>query len=164
MVIFQKTYRVNRLGRRINNMSRQWKQWIIEPRGVRGGANKRQLINCSLVRDELTGDYMFFGPRPEHPPEATVSSPVEFPFRFPKFTAALNGTTRHDWYIRVDHVHNDQDGGEAHGHWRNTPPPPHDDGVAPTDTDTWTTQAGIGVEPEGDKKKDKKAAASATSK
>jgi hypothetical protein len=157
--------------RRINDMARQLRQWIIEPGDVHGGPAKTQLFNCSLVRDELTGEYMFFGPTPERGPEARHSSPVAFPFTFPTFTAALNGTQSRDWYITVDHVHGEHDGGFAQGHWSNSPPTgdEHSDGnTNPGDADTWTTQAGVGPgagdDPEKHKEKDKRAAASASVK
>jgi hypothetical protein len=142
----------------------QNRRWLIGPDGVHGGSNKSQLINCSVVRDALTGDYHFYGPLSNLGPETSIKSPVEFPFWFPKFRSALNGTVRHDWYIKVDTVDFGLEFDQAHGRWRNTPPPIDDDGdPAPTDTDTWTSQAGVGGHPE-DKKKDKKVAATASSK
>lgn len=146
---------------RINDAERTWR---IPPTGVHGGPNKTQLIDCSLIRNKLTGDYMFVGPLPDGSPLTSVKSPIAFPFWFPKFTSSLNGKVRRNWYIRVDYVDGGPDHNQAHGQWRNTAPPPHDDDDI-TDTDTWTTQAGVGAEPEGDKKnKNKKAAASASAK
>ena len=143
----------------------QNRRWIIGPEGVHGGSNRAQLINCSIVREALTGDYLFYGPLSNLQPEATVKSPVELPFWFPKFRAALNGTVRRDWFIKVDYVDGGVEFDRAHGRWRNSQPPPHEDGdPTPTDTDTWTTQAGVGGGHTMDEKKDKKAAATASSK
>jgi hypothetical protein len=146
-------------------MSRKWK---IGPEGVHGGPNKEQLIGCTIARDSHTHEYLFLGPSEGELPLASVRMPVVFPFWFPKFKAELNGTARHDWYIRVDYVDGGIDFDRAHGRWRNTPPRESDDdegNSAPTDTDTWTTSAGVGAEPEGGKKdKNKKTAASASAK
>ena len=146
---------------RINDTERTWR---IPPTGVHGGPNKTQLIDCSLIRNKLSGDYMFIGPLPEGSPLTSVKGPITFPFWFPKFTSSLNGKVRRDWYIRVDYVDGGPDFDEAHGRWSNNPPPPHDDDYQITDTDTWTTQAGVGAEPEGHKKDKNKKAASASTK
>lgn len=142
-------------------MSRKWK---IGPGGVHGGPNSIHLIDCTIARDTHTEEYYFLGPVEGDLPLAAVKMPVAFPFWFPKFRAPLNGKNDHDWYIRVDYVDGGRDFNQAHGHWSNSPPPPHDDSEI-VDTDTWTTSAGVGAEPEGDKKdKNKKVAASASAK
>jgi len=142
------------------------RRWIIGPHGVRGGSDKLQLVNCSIVRDTLTGEYLFYGPLSNLGPEAR-KIPCKFPFRFPMFTSPLNGTTPQDWYIQVHYVDGGPEFEQAHGHWSNTPPKPGDeegDPLPPTDTDTWTSQAGVGGGHPEDKKKDKQVAASASAK
>jgi len=147
---------------RINDAERTWG---IPATGVHGGSNKTQLVDCCLVQNKLTGDYMFKGPFAEGLPLTSVKSPVAFPFWFPMFISPLNGKVYRNWYIRVDYVDGGPDFNQAHGRWSNSPPPPHDADDQLTDTDTWTTSAGVGAEPEGDKKeKNKKAVASASAK
>jgi hypothetical protein len=117
-------------------------QWTINASGVRGGANKSELVGCHI--QQYANNYQFESPNGTVQSTTIGTTLPTPPFQFPMFNSALAGSTALNWYITVDTLTGGASGNQAGGTWSNT------SFESPTadPADTWVAQSGVGEEPE----------------